>query len=83
MDKEVSEEEVRKFANEIGANFCLVSAKNNYNIEKGFENLIKQLLDPNYVEIIEEVKPKTIYIRKQEKPRRHYICCGFNSRESL
>ena len=32
--EEVSEKEGKKFANEIGANFCLVSAKDNKNIEK-------------------------------------------------
>ena len=84
IDEKVTEEEARNFADEIGAKFFLVSAKNNYNIENGFEYLIKQILDPNYVEIIEEEEEtKSIYIRKQEKPRRNYICCGFNSRESL
>ena len=46
----VSEDEARKFADEIGAVFRLTSASTNTGIEELFKNIGCRILDPNYVE---------------------------------
>ena len=82
LDEEVTEEEGKKFADEIGANFCLVSAKNNNNIEEGFNSLIDQILKSNYFEKkINILKKNRIYLQKEEKAKkRQAICSGASGR---
>ena len=46
----VSEDEARKFADEIGAVFRLTSASTNTGIEELFKNIGCRILDPNYIE---------------------------------
>ena len=67
-NEEVTEEEGKKFAYEIGANFCLVSAKDNINIEEGFKNLIEQIP-------MQETQ-NLIVLSNSEKTRRKQNCCG-------
>ena len=69
INEEVTEEEGRKFADEIGANFYLVSAKDNINIEEGFKSLIDQI---PLNEILK--KQNEIYLRKEESTRRDPYC---------
>ena len=79
LDQKVSEEEVKKFADKIGANFCLVSAKENNNIKEGFKNLIDQIIQSGYFE-----KEKYFYkLQKSEKntEKRNYVgICGKSSK---
>ena len=77
-DQKVSEEEVKEFANEIGANFCLVSAKDNKNIEEGFKSLINQILNSPLFK-----KENKIKIQKQTRTvkRTYNGCCVSEKRE--
>ena len=66
----VSEEEARKFAYDIKANFMIVSAKTGDNIQNLFENLVDLYSQPNFQEQIveEENKRKGSYkIQKKKK----------------
>ena len=68
--EEVTEEEGKKFADEMGAIFCLVSAKNNdNNIEKSFQILIDQILTDIYF-----VEEREIKLRKEQRKRKTECC---------
>ena len=47
-NEQVSEDEARNFANEIGAVFKLTSASTNQGIEELFKGVGCKVLDPNY-----------------------------------
>ena len=80
-DQKVSEEEGKKLANEIGANFCLVSAKDNINIKEGFENLIDQILPNRYFK-----KENSYKLQNNEKntgKRKYGGICGTSKKREL
>ncbi len=54
--EEVNEDEARKYAESIGAEFQLVSAKTGQNINLLFENLVKIYLGPEFAAKVEEMK---------------------------
>ena len=54
--EQISEEEVRKYANEINAIFRLTSAFDNTGIDDLFKSVGNLYLDPNYQDIIEKDK---------------------------
>ena len=57
-EKAVSEEEARKFASGIKANFIMVSAKTGYNINYLFESLVDLYNQPHFQEQIAEEENK-------------------------
>ena len=65
--EEIKEEEVREWANEIGAVFELTSAQSNTGINELFENLGYKFIDPNFKPArIEEKREKSIVINKND-----------------
>ena len=59
VEEQVKEDEARKWANEIGAIFGLVSAKTGDGIKELFENAVRKYLSPEFeAEIKEEKKSK-------------------------
>ena len=48
-EEEVDEDDARKYADEIGAIYGLVSAKTGDCINELFENVVKKYLDPDFV----------------------------------
>ena len=54
--EQVSEEEARAYAKEIGAIYMLTSAKNGNNIDALFEKLVRQYLGPEFSKKVEEMK---------------------------
>ena len=55
-DDLANEEEARDFANDIGAIFELVSAKNGSNIDKLFDNLLDRFLEDDIQEQVKEIE---------------------------
>ena len=53
-EEDVNEDEARKFAEEIKAEFLIVSAKTGVNIKNLFENLINKYFNPDNLKKIEE-----------------------------
>ena len=63
-EEDVNEDEARKFAEEIKAEFLIVSAKTGVNIKNLFENLINKYFNPdNLQKIEEETKTRKTYTR--------------------
>ena len=60
-NEQVSEDEARKFADEIGAVFKLTSANTNTGIEDLFKTIGCKVLDPNYSEDDESNQKKNEY----------------------
>ena len=81
----VSEEEARNFANEIKAQFFIVSAKNGTNINSLFNNLIVAFWNPNFQEQISEntfrktttqkINRLTINEEKEFNKKKKKNCC--------
>ena len=73
----VSEDEARKFADEIGAVFRLTSANTNTGIEELFKNIGCRILDPNYIEDSENSgKSGNIKLGdNNDKPKKKKGCC--------
>ena len=82
LNEAVKEEDARKWANEIGAVFGLVSAKTGDCINLLFENVVRKYFSPNYVAKINKEKKnkeqsKTItltYSNNNEKKGRNKCC---------
>ena len=55
-EEEVSENEAKEFAKEIGAFFMLVSAKTGNNVNQLFEALLRQYLGKEFTKKVEEMK---------------------------
>jgi small GTP-binding protein len=77
----VSEEEARKFAESINAEFQLVSAKTGDNIELLFEKVVRKYLGPEFVKKVEEMKQEKGEVTKitketaKAKPKDKKGCC--------
>ena len=56
LNEQVNEDEARKWADEIGAVFGLVSAKTGDCINALFENVVKKYLSPDFVAIVNKEK---------------------------
>ena len=55
-DEEVEEKDINSFAEEIGGEYFLVSAKNGNGIEEMFKTLAKMYLNPNFKDRVEEAR---------------------------
>ena len=55
-EEEVKEDDARNYAQEINANYFLVSAKNGDNIDNMFETLMRKYLGGDFIKKIEEEK---------------------------
>ena len=75
-DEETVKEEGKKLADEMGINFCLVSAKNNINIEEGFESIIKEQMALSKTDIPETTDSFNLRIFKENKNYKN--CCGYS-----
>ena len=64
VQEQVSEDEARKWAEEIGAIFALVSAKTGDCIELLFEDVVKKYLSPDF---ISQINKEKINKRKNQK----------------
>jgi len=83
--EKVTDEEGRKFAEEKGAEFMLVSAKTGDNVNNLFNVLVNKYLDPSFQEQIEEnpkkkegnikVTKKTKQEEKEFQTRKKKGCC--------
>ena len=75
----IPEEEVRKFAHEIGAFFRYTSASNNSGIDELFYNLGAKYLDPTYTESeeIRKNRRETIKLKrfKNGTLKHKKLCC--------
>ena len=77
-NEQVSEEEARKFADEIGAVFKLTSASTNTGIEELFKGVGCKVLDPNYVDDNDPSKKDNHIILddgKDNKTKKKKACC--------
>ena len=77
-NEQVSEEEARKFADEIGAVFKLTSASTNTGIEELFKGVGCKVLDPNYVDDNDPSKKNNNIIlndEKDNKNKKKKACC--------
>ena len=77
-NEQVSEEEARKFADEIGAVFKLTSASTNTGIEELFKGVGCKVLDPNYVDDNDPSKNKNNIVlndEKDNKNKKKKACC--------
>ena len=66
-NEQVSEDEARNFANEIGAVFKLTSASTNQGIEELFKGVGCKVLDPNYSSYDAEKKNKIVLNDDKDK----------------
>ena len=66
LNEQVDEEEARKWADEIGAVFGMVSAKTGDCIDLLFENVVKKYFSPDFVAIIKSERKKKGQINKIE-----------------
>ena len=78
-EEEVSENEAKEFAKEIGAFFMLVSAKTGNNVNQLFEALLRQYLGKEFTKKVEEMKKnkgdtKQLKIDKT-KDKKKKRCC--------
>ena len=78
-EEEVSENEAKEFAKEIGAFFMLVSAKTGNNVNQLFEALLRQYLGKEFTKKVEEMKKnkgdtKQLKIEKT-KDKKKKGCC--------
>jgi small GTP-binding protein len=78
-EEEVSENEAKEFAKEIGAFFMLVSAKTGNNVNQLFEALLRQYLGKEFTKKVEEMKKnkgdtKQLKIDKN-KDKKKKGCC--------
>ena len=68
MEQQVSSEEAKKFADDIGAIFQLTTNRNNSGIEELFKRIGCKILDPNYKEDKEDSKKQKYFLyRKNEQ----------------
>ena len=80
LQEQVNDEDARKWADEIGAIFGLVSAKSGDCINILFENAIKKYLSPNFVAKINDEKKnrgEVNVIEKKEtnnKKKKRFFC---------
>ena len=75
-NEQVSEDEARKFADEIGAVFKLTSANTNTGIEDLFKTIGCKVLDPNYSEDDESNQKKmNIKIDNDKTKKKKKGCC--------
>ena len=75
-NEQVSEDEARKFADEIGAVFKLTSANTNTGIEDLFKTIGCKVLDPNYSEDDESNQKKMkIKIDNDKTKKKKKGCC--------
>ena len=75
-NEQVSEDEARNFANEIGAVFKLTSASTNQGIEELFKGVGCKVLDPNYSSDDSEKKNKIVLNDDKDKnTRKKKGCC--------
>ena len=75
-NEQVSEDEARKFADEIGAVFKLTSANTNKGIEDLFKTIGCKVLDPNYSEDDESNQKKmNIKIDNDKTKKKKKGCC--------
>jgi GTPase involved in cell partitioning and DNA repair len=68
-NEQVSEDEARNFANEIGAVFKLTSASTNQGIEDLFKGVGCKVLDPNYSSDDAEKKNKIVLNDDKDKDK--------------
>ena len=81
-NEKVAETEAREYANSIGAEFFLTSAKNGDNIDILFESLVRKYLDPEYIIKINSLKEERgdgIDLKNDDKHKnKKSKCCLFN-----
>jgi len=78
LKEAVKEDEARKWANEIGAVFGLVSAKTGDCISLLFENVVRKYFSPDYVAKINKEKknkPQTVTLSKNIEKKEKKNCC--------
>ena len=83
LEEEVDEDEARKYANEIGAVFAIVSAKTGDCINSLFKNVIEKYSNPNFVDKINteskiQRKEDSILIKKstiKKKKKKGFFKC--------
>ena len=78
-ERKISDEEGKKFANEIGAIFALVSAKTGDCVTSLFENCIKKYLSPDYVAVVNKQriirKEKNLIEVREPKEKKKKLFC--------
>ena len=78
LNEQVNEDEARKWADEIGAVFGLVSAKTGDCINALFENVVKKYLSPDFVAVVNKEKRnkgETKIIKKYNDNKKITKCC--------
>ena len=78
LNEQVNEDEARKWADEIGAVFGLVSAKTGDCINALFENVVKKYLSPDFVAVVNKEKRnkgETKIIKKYNDNKKSIKCC--------
>ena len=79
-EEEVTENEAKEYAKEIGAIFMLVSAKNGDNVKNLFEDAIRKYLGDDFVKKVEEMKKEkreVTKIKKQKSKKKEKKSGGF------
>ena len=75
LNEEVDEKEARKWADDIGAIFGLVSAKTGDCIKLLFENVVRKYLNPSFVSKINETKAikekQSIKLKVEKEPEKN------------
>ena len=79
-NEEVSEDEARKYAEEINAIFMLTSAKTGNNIDNLFDALVRKYLGPEFIKKVEEMKidkgeVKKVTQGKVKEEKKESKCC--------
>ena len=83
LEEKVNEDEARKYANEIGAVFAIVSAKTGDCINALFENVVEKYSNPDFATKINtenkiQRKEDSILIKKnntiKKKKKKRFIC---------
>ena len=70
QERAVTDEEGKKFAEEIGAIFSETSAKNDSGINELFEHIGKKIIDPSYDYIAAEKNKKMEYMNKKKEEKK-------------
>ena len=79
-EEEVTENEAKEYAKEIGAIFMLVSAKNGDNVKNLFEDAIRKYLGDDFFKKVEEMKKEkgeVTKIKKQKSKKKEKKSGGF------
>ena len=79
LNEQVNEDDARKWAQEIGAIYGLVSAKNGDCIDSLFENVAKKYLSPDYVAVVNKQriirKEKNLIEVREPKEKKKKLFC--------